>query len=238
MRIGYYPGCAIKSMFRPAYERGLEILGVLGEVFEIPDWVCCTGGVAEEREDGLLERIAAVNLLLAASKGAEVVATSCSMCLSALRRGASRLSEALVKSVASKLGVEAPPRLPPVAHVVDLLVERASRIVLSVSGRVALYPGCMYIASSGGLPAAKRLASRLSRLAGVELRLLTGCCGFPIYAARREESAVMASRVEERARSMGVDVVVTLCPLCKVSLRRFTSLEVYLLEEVVERVEA
>ena len=238
MRIAYYPGCAAKSMFRSAYERGLEALSALGEVFEVPDWVCCTGGVAEEKEEGLLERITAVNLLLAASKGADVVATSCSMCLSALRRGAARLTRSLLEDVAEKLGVGVPESLPRILHVADLLVERASRVELRVSGRAALYPGCMYISSSGGLPAAKRLVSRLSRLAGVEFRLLTGCCGFPIYASRPRESAVMASKVEQRAESLGVDVVVTLCPLCKVSLRRFTGLEVYLLEEVLERVEA
>ena len=207
-----------------------------GDAFEMPDWVCCAGGILEEYKAGLEERTVAANLLLAASKGADVVATSCSVCLGVLKRGAGRLDEDTLRSVAGKLGVEPPERLPPVVHVADLIVDGVLAAKLTIDAkRVALYPGCRYIAAWGGLRAAKQRIDRLAERLGIgSYTLLLGCCGFPLYASRPREAERLARRVEEKARGARVDVVVTLCPLCKVTLQRFTGLRVYLLEEVVE----
>ncbi len=236
MRVAYYPGCAVKSMYRAAYERALKLLSAAGEAFEIPDWVCCAGGILEEYKAGLEERTVAVNLLLAASKGADVVATSCSVCLGVLKRGAERLGEPVLREVAEKLGVGVPERLPPVVHTADLIIDGVIDARLAVdASRVAFYPGCRYIAAWGGLRGAKPRIDRLAERLGVKsYTLLLGCCGFPLYASRPREAERLARRVEERAREAGADIVVTLCPLCKVTLQRFTGLRVYLLEEAVE----
>ncbi len=233
MRVGWYPGCASKS-FRLADQEALKrLLGRLGyELFEIRDWVCCTGGVAEEAKGDAVERITAVNLVLAASQGADLVATPCSLCLSTLTRGARRLDAGLVESVARKLGVEPPEKLPPVVHLADLLIEAGERLDTMASGRlIGLYPGCGYLAAHGPVEARRRLA-RLAELLGASgYRASFTCCGFPLYASRPRLAEKMASRVEEELR--GVELVVTLCPLCKLSLARFTGLRVYTLEELL-----
>ena len=236
MKVAYYPGCAVKSMYRSAYERALKLLSTAGEAFEIPDWVCCAGGILEEYRAGLEERTVAVNLLLAASRGAEIVATSCSVCLGVLKRGAERLDEATVKSVAEKLGIEPPRRLPRVVHTADLIVDGVLDAKLSVDAdRVAIYPGCRYIAAWGGLRGARPRIARLAERLGVKsYTLLLGCCGFPLYASRPKEAEKLARRVEGRAREAGAELVLTLCPLCKVTLQRFTGLRIHLLEELVE----
>ncbi|AEM39138.1 protein of unknown function DUF224 cysteine-rich region domain protein [Pyrolobus fumarii 1A] len=232
--MGYYPGCAVKSFTPHIVGRVEELLGRLGlEVFEIRDWVCCTGGVAEEAKKDSIERISVLNALLAKKQGAEILATSCSMCLSTLYRGLRRAPASLVESIASKLSVEPSP-LPRVVHIADVLLEHASRLELDVSGRVALYPGCGYLVAHGAREARKRI-KRLAKLAGLKnYGIVVGCCGFTIYAARPREASVVAKRLEEK---MGdADMVVTLCPLCKLTLARFTGLKTVLLEEVVTSV--
>ncbi len=238
MRIGYYPGCAVKS-FTPglidSVKRLLEPLGV--ELFEIRDWVCCTGGVCDEERRGSTERSAVLNAVLAASQGAEVIATSCSLCLSTLHRGLRRATPELVAEIASKLGVEPPKRLPRVVHLADVIVDYARRVehTLDPKTSIVLYPGCGYLAAHGPIEARKRL-ERLAAIMGLEnYRIVTGCCGFPLYAARPREAERIAKRLEER---MGdPDIVVTLCPLCKLALLRYTRLQVKMLEETLTRVD-
>ncbi len=232
-RVAWYPGCASKSFRLGDWEKLRALLAKLGyEAFEIRDWVCCTGGVAEEARRDAIEKITALNIVLAASQGADLIATPCSLCLSTLTRGAKRLTNELLREVAGKLGVEPPRETPPILHLADLLVEAGVELDTGARGKkIGLYPGCGYLAAHGPLEARRRLR-RLAELLGArEYRLSVRCCGFPLYAARPALAERMAKRVEEELRD--VDMVVTLCPLCKLSLTRYTGLKVYTLEELL-----
>ncbi len=235
--MAYYPGCAVKS-FTPRLVESVKMLlaGIGVEIFEIRDWVCCTGGVGDEGERGFTERVAVLNALLAASQGADVIATSCSLCLSTLHRGLLSASRETVESIAEKLGIQPPERLPRVVHLADIIVDHARSIrhAIDTSARVALYPGCGYLVAHGPAAARRRL-QRLAELLGLQnYTIVTGCCGFPLYASRPREAEKLAKRLEEKMNNP--KLVVTLCPLCKLALLRYTSLNVKMLEEVVEEV--
>ncbi|MFO7654180.1 MAG: CoB--CoM heterodisulfide reductase iron-sulfur subunit B family protein [Candidatus Krumholzibacteriia bacterium] len=87
MKIGYYPGCTLKSKARNLDESALQSLNALGvEAVELERWNCC-GAVYNLADDDLVHFLAPVrDLIRARQQGYDRLLTLCSMCYNTLAR--------------------------------------------------------------------------------------------------------------------------------------------------------
>lgn len=98
MKIGYYPGCTLKTKARNLEEaaiRAMEVLGV--ELVELDRWNCC-GAVYSLADDDLVHLLApARDLIRAHDQGFDTLLTLCSMCYNTLARTNRLMREDAVK---------------------------------------------------------------------------------------------------------------------------------------------
>jgi heterodisulfide reductase subunit B2 len=87
MKIGYYPGCTLKTKAKNLEDAALAALEALGiEVTELERWNCC-GAVYSLADDDLIHHVAAVrDLVRAQEQGYDKVVTLCSQCYNVLAR--------------------------------------------------------------------------------------------------------------------------------------------------------
>jgi heterodisulfide reductase subunit B len=87
MRIGYYPGCTLKTKAKNLEEAAVAALDALDiQVEELPRWNCC-GAVHSLADDDLIHQVAPVrDLIRAKEQGNEKLVTLCSMCYNSLAR--------------------------------------------------------------------------------------------------------------------------------------------------------
>ena len=87
MKIGYYPGCTLKTKAKNLEDSALASLEALGvEVVEIERWNCC-GAVYNLADDDLIHYLAPVrDLIRAKDQGFDTIVTLCSMCYNTLAR--------------------------------------------------------------------------------------------------------------------------------------------------------
>ncbi len=87
MKLGYYPGCTLKTKAANLEEAAMASLDALGvEYMELDRWNCC-GAVFSLADDDLIHHVAPVrNLVRAQEQGADTVVTICSQCYNTLAR--------------------------------------------------------------------------------------------------------------------------------------------------------
>ena len=83
MKLGYYPGCALKAHataleFGISTEAALSVLGV--ELREVPDWNCCGASAGHMTNTALTRALNVRNLALAEAAGMADVLTPCPLC--------------------------------------------------------------------------------------------------------------------------------------------------------------
>ena len=87
MKIGYYPGCTLKSRAKNLEDAAIASLARLNvEAVELERWNCC-GAVYSLADDDLIHLLAPVrDLIRAKDQGFDKVLTLCSMCYNTLAR--------------------------------------------------------------------------------------------------------------------------------------------------------
>ena len=87
MKIGYYPGCTLKTKATNLEQTALAALRVLGvEYLELDRWNCC-GAVFSLADDDLIHQVAPVrDLIRAREAGCDTLVTLCSQCYNTLAR--------------------------------------------------------------------------------------------------------------------------------------------------------
>ena len=87
MKLGYYPGCTLKTKAANLEVAAMAALDTLGiEYKELDRWNCC-GAVFSLADDDLIHQVAPVrNLIRAAQEGCDTVVTICSQCYNTLAR--------------------------------------------------------------------------------------------------------------------------------------------------------
>ena len=87
MKLGYYPGCTLKTKAANLEKAAMASLDHLGvEYKELSRWNCC-GAVFSLSDDDLIHQVAPVrNLIRAAQEGCDTVVTICSQCYNTLAR--------------------------------------------------------------------------------------------------------------------------------------------------------
>ena len=232
-KVAYYPGCSGQGTSLE-YERSTravcQALGV--ELVDVPDWSCCGSSPAHTVSHVLSAALSARNLERAKSLGLDVVATPCPSCLTNLRNAALEMDDEAFRARANALldvpyhgGVDP-------QSVLQVLFEQvgveqlAERVVRPLTGiRVACYYGCIM----NRPPERMRFdhhenpmaMDRMMEALGADVApfpLKVECCGASFGVPRGDIVMRLSGKLLDAARNLGVDAVVTACPLCQMNL--------------------
>ena len=234
MKYAYYPGCSAKGSSKD-YELSTQAvchaLGITLE--EIPGWNCCGSTPAHAVDTELSAALCARNLDIAARQGAQLLLTPCPSCLSNLRAASKRMERPEFRQRVNELldepAAEAFPEVTSVMQGIARQVDMANltaRVQTSLKGlRQAAYYGCLMSRPAELMrfedPENPMLMENLLAACGAEMvdfPLKTACCGASFGIPERAMTARNSGRILELAVRLGVDAVITACPLCQMNL--------------------
>jgi len=230
----YYPGCSALGSSADYEKSTRTVCRMLGmELKELPGWNCCGSTPAHAVDAELSAALCVRNLDIAAWTGAETVLTPCPSCLSNLRHAAHRMEKpefrARVDELLDKPAAASFPEVLSVMQGIDRCwkpADLARRVRRPLRGlKLAAYYGCLMSRPAElmhfGDPENPTLMEELLTACGAEVvdfPLKTYCCGASFGIPEREMTARNSGRILDLAVKMGVDALVTACPLCQMNL--------------------
>jgi heterodisulfide reductase subunit B len=237
MKIGYYPGCTLKTKAKNLEDSALAALAALGlEAEELPRWNCC-GAVFSLADDDLIHHIAPVrDLIRAKDMGCEQLITLCSMCYNTLARANRLMAEEEEKRETINRFMEEESDYAgevQVLHYLDFLrravgfEQLQAKVQKPLSGlRVAPYYGCTLLRprevaiESPDLPA--MFGEFLAALGAevVPFAEATTCCSSYQILANEAAAFEAAAKILRAASADKVDVLALSCPVCEYNLGR------------------
>jgi heterodisulfide reductase subunit B len=233
LSIGYYPGCSGQGTSIEYEQSTRTVFARLGiALSEIPDWSCCGSTPAHTVNHVLSAALSARNLELAAKAGMETVTTPCPSCLSNLRTAHHKMeNEEFRAEVAALLETECA-SIAEVKSTLQVLVEDfgidsiKAKITRPLEGlRVACYYGCIMNRPKDLMqfddPEHPMAMDNIMKACGAEVLpfpLKVECCGASAGIPRKDIVAELSGRLLDAAALLGVDAVVTACPLCQMNL--------------------
>lgn len=234
MKIGYYPGCTLKSKAANLEQTATAALQLLGvDFFELERWNCC-GAVFSLADDDLIHQVAPVrNLMRAQQAGCDTLVTICSQCYNTLAR-----ANLLVRDDAEKMETlnrfmrEEPDYdgSVEVVHYLRLLRDlvgwdrlRESVKVPLTGLKVAPFYGCTLVRPTevGVDVGDETILEDFLVALGAEVMPFAAareCCGSYQMLAHPEEGVARAAKVIAAANGSGADALVLSCPLCEYNL--------------------
>ncbi len=238
-KIGYYPGCTLKTKAKIFEKTALYTAEKLGyEFIELPNWNCC-GAVFSLSSDDLIHHLAPIRNLVRVQdmkEGAflseETLVTLCSMCFNTLKRANIRYKNSAEDRSKIKNIMDTESAYQgnvSVLHFLELFksIEPGSvKLKRKLKGlKVFVYYGCTLLrpkeASLDDAEApvileryvetfgAEALSTPFSRL----------CCGSYQTVNAREKVVELAYKILTSAIESGADAVITACPLCFFNLK-------------------
>jgi heterodisulfide reductase subunit B len=240
MKFSYYPGC---SLHATAVEYGQSVQAAFealdAPLVEIPDWNCCGASSAHNLNYMLSLCLPARNMAIAQEQGWALV-VPCVGCLSRLKIADSVLRDdpARRRDIEDIVGFSYSGDLrilPPLEIVCnDVGLERVrERVQKPLEGlTVACYYGCLLVRppeiAQFDDPEYPQSMDRLMEALGakpVEWSWSTECCGGALSLTRRDIVEHLVTRLVDKAREAGAQMMVTACPLCQVNLEMRQSAE-------------
>ncbi len=240
MRLGYYPGCSLKSTAKSFEDSSLSAMAALGiELVELPRWNCC-GTVHALAKDDVMHYIAPTRVLVRVEemnregdlKDFKLV-TPCAMCYNTLKRAntvirsdlgrMTKLHEIMEKEKKYEGKVE-------VLHLLELIKNIGFKKInknlkIPLKGlKIASYYGCLLVrprsVSIDNPDNPQVMENLVSALGGeiVEIPYKTRCCGSYHTVARKDIVAQAAYEILKQAEAFGAELVSVACPLCSFNL--------------------
>jgi heterodisulfide reductase subunit B len=229
----YYPGCSLHSTAREFNDSILAVFNALGiSLIELEDWNCCTAASAMTLNHTLSLALPMRNLSIAQRSGRNVV-IPCTACYN--RHKAAELemksSSVLSKKIEEVIGFhyrgdfEVRSLLDVIGNQVGLDVLR-DHVCKPLSGlKVVGYYGCLLVRPSEITqfenPENPTLLNKLLEILGAEVHpwsYATDCCGGDQTLVKPEIAVRLVNRLVEHACEAGAEAIVTVCPLCQMSL--------------------
>jgi heterodisulfide reductase subunit B len=236
-KIGYYPGCTLKSKAKNLEDSALACLEALDvETVELPRWNCC-GAVFSLADDDLIHHIAPVrDLVRAKDEGHERLITLCSMCYNTLARANLIMADDDEKRDTINRFMDEETDYAgevKVLHYLDYLRtdigwdKISAALKRPLEGlKVAPYYGCTLLRPrevSIESPDTPTMFGEFVQALGAELVTFpesTACCSS--YQVLANESAAFAAsaKILKAAADREVDALVLTCPVCEYNLGR------------------
>jgi heterodisulfide reductase subunit B len=234
MKLGYYPGCTLKTKaanLEVAAMAALDHLGV--EYKELGRWNCC-GAVFSLADDDLIHQVAPVrNLIRAAEEGCDTVVTICSQCYNTLARANKLVREDEEKRDTLNRFMDEEPDYAgevEVVHYLSLLRDQigweklAGAVTHPLDGlRVAPFYGCTLVRPEDVAIDAvdQEILEGFIRALGAEPASFSAsreCCGSYQMLAHPEEGMNRAAKVIASANRSEADALILSCPMCEYNL--------------------
>jgi heterodisulfide reductase subunit B len=234
MRIGYFPGCSLRSTAKNYESSTQAVLKTLDvQLDEIPDWNCCGSTPAHQTDHLLALALSARNLALAEKAGMKDIMAPCAACFSHLRTAEvecakdSNTHQEVEKAIEMKFNNQVH-----VLNILDLLVNRigikniAKKVKKPLKGlKIAPYYGCVLtrpakIAQFDD-PINPQSMDRLLEALGAEVvswGAKTDCCGAAHVLTRQEVVLELTGRIVYQAKEAHADAIATACPMCMSNL--------------------
>ena len=242
MSYWYYPGCSLKSNGKPYEESLLAVLRALNvPVRELDDWNCCGATSYMSVDEVQAFSLAARNLALAehasrqtTEKVVPQLIAPCAACFLVLTKTQRYVEqhEHLARRVHAGLaavGLEYRGEVR-VRHPLDVFLNDIGLPRIAELGkrrlagmRVACYYGCQVVRPFATFDSAHNPTSmdRLVEALGakaVPWPLKTRCCGGTLTGTIRDVGLRLSQILLQEAVRRGVDVIITVCPLCQFNL--------------------
>ncbi len=247
MKIGYFPGCTLKTKAIGLDDSVRDTARVLGyELIEVPDWTCC-GATFSLAADNVMALAAPVRILANARKLGTKVVTVCAGCYNVLKRAnyAVRNDQEKLKKITDFIEMEYDGDVT-VLHYLEFLrdevgFDKISKTVKRDLGSVKVVPyyGCQMLRPSEEIqfddPESPMMMDNLLEAIGctvLDFPHKVECCGAfltvcsdvearistePADAARGAVSECSYTILDAAVRR-GADLVVLTCPLCQYNL--------------------
>lgn len=232
MRIGYFPGCSLKSTARE-YDESVRLaaqnLGI--ELAEIDDWNCCGASPADAVSEELMLGLSAKNLARANRQGLSLVLSPCPDCHSHLLQAQQALAGGGPHAQRlSELTGDPAPQPVTLRHLVDFLyrdvgiAQLKQAVVRPLAGiKVAPYYGCLMrlrgidIEDRENPSMLDEIIAALGATA-VDWSHKSECCGAGLAITNTPTALRLAGDILAAARSAGAQALVAVCPLCQINL--------------------
>jgi heterodisulfide reductase subunit B len=233
MAYTYFPGCCMHGFARHCQDSLYAVFDMLGlELRELPGWNCCGATTYSSVDEHQAFVLAARDLALAEQVGLEVVAP-CTACLMVLKKTKDYLARypALRDEVDRALataGLRYEGKVE-ILHPLEILLRDVgvktlkAKVTRPLRGwNVAPYYGCLiarpYPLSEGfTLEAFDQFIPALGANL-VDYELKARCCGGSLTGTIEEVGHRLVYLLLHQAKRDGVDVLVTVCPLCQMNL--------------------
>ncbi len=235
MKIGYYPGCTLKSKARNLEDSAIHALAALDvELVELERWNCC-GAVYNLADDDLIHFLAPVrDLIRAQDQGLTTVVTLCSMCYNTLARANLMMREDSVKRDALNDFMEEESDYQGEVEVVHLLpflrdqigwdaLKNAVKTPLQ-DLKLAPYYGCTLTrpreVEIDGAPTPQIFEEFVAALGAeaVTMREAQTCCGSYNIISNPEAALGAVAEIVRDAGKRQADAMILSCPLCEYNL--------------------
>ncbi len=229
----YYPGCSLHSTAREFNDSVQAIFKALEiNLVELEDWNCCSAASATTLNHALSLALPGRNLKIAQASGRDVVIP----CTGCYNRHKTTERELKRRSPASKMIEEAVgfsyqgnfeirSLLDVVGNQIGLATI-AGHVQKPLHGlKVVGYYGCLLLRPSEITqfenPEHPTLLDSLLRTLGADVQpwsYASDCCGGDQTLVKPEIAVRLVDRLVAHAREAGADAMVTVCPLCQMSL--------------------
>ncbi len=237
MKLGYYPGCTLKTKARNLEDSAIHSLRALGfELVELQRWNCC-GAVYNLADDDLVHFLAPVrDLIRAKDEGFDTLVTICSMCYNTLARANLLMRSDAVKRDALNAFMEEESDYAGEVNVVHLLpfirdhvgwdTLRESVKTPLADLKLAPYYGCTLTRpreieiDAGPTPRVFEDFLRALGATPVEFPEAQTCCGSYNILSNPEAALNTVAEIVTNARKQQADAMVLSCPLCDYNLGR------------------
>ncbi|GLI58061.1 heterodisulfide reductase subunit B [Propionigenium maris DSM 9537] len=235
MKYSYYPGCTLKTKARELERFALDSAEKMGITLEEQnEWQCC-GAVYPMGRDEIATKLSSVRSLAEARDKGEKLVTLCSACHHVIKR----VNEDMRRKTDIREKVNNYLQLDnyysgegEVVHLLEVLrdeigfEELSRRVEKPLKGRkIGAYYGCLLLRPGGEMnfddpEDPSIIEDFIEALGGEAVRYpyRTECCGGYLITDNREVTEEMTGNIMRSAEAMGVEEIVTACPLCKYNL--------------------
>ena len=237
MTVSYFPGCTLRTKAKDLDKYARDCAELLGFTLEEPEnWQCC-GGVFTTSRDEIATKLSSVRALKAAQDKNQPLVTVCSACHNVIKQTnyAVQNDEEFKTRVNNYLPAEENyDGGAKIYHYLEYLRDVVGfdkvkeKVVNPLAGKkIAAYYGCLLLRPGKVMqmdnPENPTIMEDLIRAMGAEAVITpyrNECCGGYITLENPESAQKRSNKITKNVESVGADMIVTACPLCKYNLEK------------------
>lgn len=250
MKYCYYPGCTLKNkakIFDFYCRKICEKFNI--ELFEIDEWQCC-GGLYSFSND-LSKKLPSIRNLVYAKEKNMPLMTLCASCHNVLKRVNDDIKNNSKVMEGSNKYLELEPFYngeTDVVHFIEMITKDVGleklkqELKIPLNKKVACYYGCQllrpsYIMNFDNPENPHIIQNVISAIGGtpVKFEFQNECCGSYNALKDKENVRMLVNNICQNAINNEAEIIVTVCPLCLYNLKKYSSIPVVYLTELMAK---